>query len=348
MKKILLLNRGSSDNLGDQAISFTLQSMLKSLGYEVDFRDLTEKNTKKRDYYYEAQEKYKSGTSNNKSRNKVILRFFWFVKSISIFHILFKKKYDALLIGGGQLINSNASFPIAIFLWVILFKRISKGKIIFFGVGSVNNLTKFDSYLYKKALSNVDLIYLRDLESMDFVYKEFDRESFYTPDVAFLINNFTSNAFLKEKNTVLIGLTDYSRYIKYNKDKNEDEFLFFWEKLIYSYLNKGYKISLFYTTINDLVEAFKIQEHFKLKFKLNLSIVDVHNLNDFISVISTSQIVVSPRMHALIIGFVYGCEVVPIVISDKIKSFKNQYLDKTVSLEQLQSQIKELLQSAID
>lgn len=348
MKKILLINRGFSDNLGEQAIRCCMEGLLTSLKCKVDFRDLTDRKKKEINYNKEAAKKLSVKSLYNRVKNNTLLRLYWFITNVRMFKIVFQKKYDVVLIGGGQLINSNISFPLAVFLWVNLFRKFSNSKIVFFGVGSITKLKRIDKLLFKNALRKVDSIYLRDAVSIDFISKEFGVESIYTPDVAFCINFFYPINNRKKEKKVLIGLTEYSRYAKYNDDKDEIQYLTYWENLILDYHNKGFNVSLFYTTVNDLVEAIKMRKHIKEKYNIIIHITVINNLDDLINEISKAAIVISQRMHALIIARVYGCEVIPIIISDKIKAFKEQYLDKDVPLDYLQGEIIRLLQKAID
>src|SRR5690625_115127 len=58
-KRILLVNRGSSDNLGDQAIRFTLESLIESIDGEVTFSDFTQFDNNI--YNYKSNKKKRNG-----------------------------------------------------------------------------------------------------------------------------------------------------------------------------------------------------------------------------------------------------------------------------------------------
>lgn len=41
MDTVLIINKGNSDNLGDQAINYGLLKFYKKIGYSIEFYDLT-------------------------------------------------------------------------------------------------------------------------------------------------------------------------------------------------------------------------------------------------------------------------------------------------------------------
>lgn len=354
-EKILLINRGWSDNLGDQAIKYTLEELLKSYNYEVDFSDFTQYK-KNQDLNYKNKSKEISCREKKMFRKVIsciipvstLRRISWIVKNYKIFKACFKE-YDLVVIGGGQLLNSNYVFPLAMFLWVNLFELFNDSKIIIFGVGAVRNYNRFDKFLYSNALKKVDKIYMRDYESIKILSEVFNQNASYVPDVAFCINKLKSEEIVNKRNEVLIGLTDYNRYKKYYNDKGRDEYYLEWEKIILHYVDKKYNVKFFYTTVGDLTEAINMQKTILNKYKTYIDIIEVNNLDELINAISHAAVVVSPRMHALIIAYVYGCDVIPFIMSDKIKVFKEQYLDdKSISLDELQNQVLTQLMNAIN
>nr|WP_271400576.1 polysaccharide pyruvyl transferase family protein [Salinicoccus roseus] len=222
---------------------------------------------------------------------------------------------------------------------------------IIFGVGAMKDYNTFDKYLYSNALNKVDKIYMWDHESINILYEIFNKNATYVPDVAYCINNFYSIESETQKcnrDEVLIGLTDYNRYKKYNNDKSEKEYYKEWEELILSYYNKENKIKLFYTTKSDFKEAIKMQRTIMNKYNIEIEIVEAKCLDELVQVLAQAKVVLSPRMHALIIAFVFGAEVIPYVMSDEIKVFKEHYLDESVSIDKLQAEIKLRLLEAIN
>jgi polysaccharide pyruvyl transferase WcaK-like protein len=350
MLKALLINRGNTDNLGDKAINFAMKSFLEKAGLEVDFRDLIGEKEIKIDYLKEADFRLnKNSNSDGKAFKSISLkRISWFFKRAGMFSVCFEKyKYDVVFIGGGQLINSNVYFPIAIFFWITLFKVFAKTKIIVFGIGSESDFNWFDRWLYKSALQKADKIYVRDNESQKILSNTFKVSSEYTPDVVFGIKQFTKSYGSVKINKALIGPTSLKRLKKHNNKIVAQWDVDFWEGIILNYLKRNFVTELFYTTIEDLVECKKIQESIKLKYNLNVHIAKINSLEDLILVISSSQVIVSQRMHALILGQLYGCMLEPILISDKLISFKKQYLDVQNDLNELSEIVEKALKNSL-
>jgi exopolysaccharide biosynthesis predicted pyruvyltransferase EpsI len=72
----------------------------------------------------------------------------------------------------------------------------------------------------------------------------------------------------------------------------------------------------------------------------------VMNLEAYLKRLSDSKIILSARMHSLILAQVKQCEVVPWVVSEKILSYKNEYLHKDTSI--IAREIKNILDIALE
>jgi polysaccharide pyruvyl transferase WcaK-like protein len=348
--KALLINRGNTDNLGDKAINFTMKSLLEKAGVEVDFMDFIGEKAKSVNYLNEAYLRLDKGSiSNTKSIFKsFIRRIVWLTKRSGMFSVCFgKNKVDIVFIGGGQLINSNVYFPIAMFLWIILFKTFSKAKVVLFGIGSESQFNLIDRWLYKSALKKADEIYVRDYDSHKTLSEVFGAKAKYAPDVVYAIKQFIEVSGPNKSKRALIGPTSLKRLHKHNNKFNVKSDVDFWEDIILKYIRQSYITELFYTTIEDLVECIKVQRNFKLKYNQDISIATIDSLDELISVISSAQVIVSQRMHALILGQVYGCSLEPILISDKLISFKKQYLDTQKDIDELSMAVEKQLKDAL-
>jgi polysaccharide pyruvyl transferase WcaK-like protein len=351
MQKVLLINRGNTDNLGDKAISFTLKSLLEKTGLKVDFKDFIGEKDKPIDYFNEASLRLDKVSVSKKGSflNSSIKRVIWLFKKASMFSICFgRNKVDMVFIGGGQLINSNIYFPVAMFLWVTLFKSFSKTKVVLFGVGSESEFGRIDRWLYRSALKRADQIYVRDFDSQQVLTEIFGVSAEYTPDVVYGIKQFIHSDVKKTYDKALIGPTSLKRLYKHSNKFNVGSDSDFWEELILNFRNKDYVVELFYTTVEDLVECIKVQKSIKLKYKIDINIAMIQTVEELISVISSSQIVVSQRMHALILGHIYGCMLDPILISEKLVSFKKYYLDDEKVPEQLSVSVEMQLANSLN
>lgn len=356
MKKILLINRGGSDNIGDQAIKISLENLLKNMGFQTDFYDFANIYRRK---HYSSNSKENSAPLFKKGIISALVpdKVKWLIRNHKIYQACFNDEdYEAVIIGGGQLFNNNKVFALAMFLWVHLIKYKKKSKIYLFGIGAMRNLSFTDKLLYKNVLRNVDGVYVRDEYSREVLLDLFGFKSNLTYDVAFCFNKYEPYVLKRPKknneklNRVLIGVSHFLRYQKYNDDNSSEEYYNYWvEKIFKLYSKDNTSIKLFYTTEEDLMVSTMIQKIIEDKYDTYIPIADVSNIDKLINEIIKADTVISPRMHALILSKIYQCNVEPVYISDKIKSFSKHYLEDDFSLEETQNKVindlKEILKS---
>lgn len=359
MKKALLINKGNADNLGDQAIKYVLEEMLKNANFSVDFVDYTFDRTS-HNLHFMDQAKNEILKDNTLSLAQKLNRFFlnnsiyknlmWTFKNRkSLDNINISKDYDLVIIGGGQLILSNSTFPSAIYKWTKYIKKnFQSAKVTIFGVGIGGNFNFYEKYLEKKSLRLIDQIFLRDTKSMAILESELDFSSRYTPDVVFNLSD-VKPITVDKTNAVLIGITDYAVYKRYNQNGiTKEQYYSQWKDYVVKYLNLNYEVKLFYTSIRDLSESIKFQEYLSESLNLEVSVITVETLDDLIIEIAKAKIIVSGRMHGLIIGYSYGCEVVPYILSEKIESFNEEYIQKSSNLKEIQDNINSAFHQVIE
>lgn len=359
MKNALLINKGSSDNFGDQLIKFTLQKLLEENSYEVDFRDITTFETNST-YNYKLFSKQE--TTKDESRNPIRALWRWLIKTgmgKSLAWLLkynnyfvknnFKKKYDVIVIGGGQLILSNSTFTISMYKWTkFITKNFGNAKKVIFGVGASEEFNFMEKRMYLNAFNNADDIFVRDYQSQKVLEREFQITPDYVPDVAFYISRIHKIPEKKEKK-VLVGITDFLVYERYNPSTlTKEEYVDLWIKKVLYYKKQDYIVELFYTTARDLSESNNLKEIIKERYELDINIVYVDNLKELLEEIAKAKIVISGRMHALIIGYAYKCEVVPFIISEKLKIFNQEYIEQDRSLEVIQNEILSKFNKALE
>ena len=136
---ILLINEGLSDNFGDQIIKESMSCLIKRLGFKVQFQDLTRnKNKYRHQYDIEMGENKRTFLMPLKS---MIWKMLWVAKNLKRITFTSMRKYDAVVIGGGQLLLSNGIFPLALLLWVALLKFRNNKNIVLFSVGMQGEYT---------------------------------------------------------------------------------------------------------------------------------------------------------------------------------------------------------------
>lgn len=93
-----------TDNLGDQAIDYTLKRIFESKGAHVESVNYTM-------FFTVNGSKFKSAFQNLIKMYKIS-----------------KRNFDLVVIGGGQLIQSNSTFPLSLYLWTLFIKLFSNSK----------------------------------------------------------------------------------------------------------------------------------------------------------------------------------------------------------------------------
>jgi polysaccharide pyruvyl transferase WcaK-like protein len=337
-KKVLVLNEGFSDNLGDQVINESLNWLLKSEGVKhIIFQDFTKK----------ADKPYEIITDHTKSKKNFILKEIirsllsrklrWIISNFTRVFNYSNKEYDMVFIGGGQLILSNGTFSIAMFMWVLLLRFFGTKEIIVFGVGSGVRFTKLDALLYKYTLKKVSKIYVRDEKSRVTILEKFNVESIKIYDVGFVhskITNATNNETTSYK--AIMGITSYLVFQRYNANLlTKEAFFDTWVNLLNLNKIKIEEVALFYTTQEDRDETLLFVDYVKENYKLNIPLLETNTKEILVNIIERSDIVISGRMHALILGVAYQKRVIAYEISDKLKQFNNM-IKETFNLKEVQ------------
>ncbi|MDR3022551.1 polysaccharide pyruvyl transferase family protein [Chryseobacterium sp.] len=355
-KEILIINQGYIRyNLGDQAIRISMNRFFKEKNYLVDYSFLTAPNDYRDPLPDTDYIKNKHAAKNNYkkvSRIKIVLSIIkWLIMSLpSIIRNLSKKKYKYVIVGGGQLINSSNSFyphsfSYSIYLWSF-FSRILNRKLVFLGVGANRKFNFWENFFYKKALKNASHIIVRDNYTKESLRKNFNVDSVIMPDIAFY--DYDEVEYTKSRKFLSVNIYSYEEYNQNYNINKEDIVSYYnrWIELIKENLEEE-EIVLFSTTPTDhyencqfldFVEKNKIFDGKKIILE---NITDLRDLNDLYG---NSYKIISGRMHAILIGIKKG--VVPVVfeISDKLSTFKREYIDDGIKLKENKNQIKDTLE----
>ncbi len=343
MKRLLLINAGRAGNLGDEAIRYTLQRLLEDADCTVHWASFLGWEKAKR-APVRRRKQLSESWFKSLVRKLVPAELRWLLRRWPIFlRYLKANRYDLILIGGGQLIQSCSALGLAMFIWIYLFKKFHKQKVILIGVGAAERYTAFDRLLYRKSLKLVDSIYVRDRASLCVLKNIFGVSSKLIPDIAFYISKIYKYPPHKEKRALFCP-TSYEFYkrMRDNPDIGPDknEYLQYWQDQILEYSYDDYQIKLFCTSKRqDLPFVEKLKQILHDKHSINVEILDINTLEELTKEIAKSQVVVSGRIHGLIIGYCYGCKVVPYKTSEKIGAFEKEYVSGSTCLDEVQTLI---------
>lgn len=338
-KKILVLNQGSTENYGDIAINDTIVTYMKDKGYQVD-------------YFTFWLEELVLGKNYKKLPN-IILKIIWHLHFLR--DILMKKtikkhieisKYDAVIIGGGELLGGNFGFNTSLYVWT---KILAKHKIPVYIIGVSGHKEMSERLLKrnKKSLHRCAKILVRDSYSYKLCKEIYDVDCDQKPDVVFAYRALCRESEkIKEKDKrnslVCVPIMYEALKTKMNFQNKEQYFIY-----LYNLINKKIKIYdriIITTTVfddNALAEEFFLWLK-KQKIQNEISFEKYTNINDYINIINKAHIVISARMHALILALIYGCDILAIPFKEKLKVFEKEY-SSNMNLEEVEKRALESL-----
>ena len=330
MKTVLLVNRNKCSNIGDQAINKVFLNYLdKNFLVNVCSADYT--STLLSAPSLRAPKK--TVQKYIKSILKVLLplNLIWLARNYSRLVKEYKKcEPDLVILGGGQLLLPGR-FTYAAFLWVSLAKKY-KSKVVFSNIGIGGNFSLIEKHILKYTLSQVDGINFRDIDSV----KAFEKFNATLDNVHISADIVFSAAKKVEKNhratdRVLVGVPELAVYNEYNTKITRKEYYDLWLSFIINNHVSLDLVSLFYTTTEDFYEAQAFQVYVFDVYGIILPIEEYNDLNSFIDLLSEQPLIVSGRMHALIIALNNGCKIKVFPISPKLTTFDIQVNEESIS-----------------
>lgn len=315
MKKILIINRNNTDNIGDKTIGIAMQALVKEISSaKVYSADLT------------TERHLNNRLSRAKhSVYKLVARlggreFVWKMENRGLFKVLDKNVFDLVLIGGGELVQSNKIFPKALDTWTYKIKiKQPQAKIYLFGVGVTSHFSIEDKKHLLNMLKRINGVVVRDQMSKDNLLNQYGIESKVIPDVVYSLRRREEKDGTPYRSGVLYGLTNWERIKKYGLYASSREE--YYKKTLEAIPKNG---KLFYTTETDHKECLCFQSYAKNN-NVDLEIAYYDDIDALFSLLQTKEAVYSPRMHGCIIADLCGCRTEPILVSPKMESYKATY-----------------------
>jgi polysaccharide pyruvyl transferase WcaK-like protein len=331
MKTVLIINECFSDNLGDQAIAEGAAVMFESFGYSVVREGFSSRNKLKNFN----QNKNQSNYIKNWVRKRLVLKsIYWLLKNLTRVISSAYTCQKLAVIGGGQLILSNSSFAIAMLSWVVFLKLFRK-EVVLLSVGVGDSFGAFEKLLYKISFYLADDIYSRDKQGVLTLKDTFGISGKFSPDLAYALPRYER---LSNSSTfyAAICITDYAVHVRYAPELDvpilsRQEYWLTWAKHVEEYKALGYEIKFLWTTDTDRFETIEYLANCMPDSEYVIPCEEL-TLGAFIKELSMCDVVVSGRMHALILGNINGCEVKSWEVSNKIKTFCKEYLSEDVTV----------------
>lgn len=344
-KKVLIISRSLSDNFGDQAISYAMKKLFTDRNIESISTDLVVlKDSTVLDLKNLKMEQIRKNKKHMRFLNTTaIIR--WFMNKNKLFKVLDENLFDCILIGGGELIQSSKYFPIALYYWVKKAKKKNAHTpIILFSIGvEGKGYTNIQKKLLSSTFKLIEKIYVRDENSKKNLLRIFGVYSEEIVDVVFSHRYNRNEKY--EKLNALLGITSMRRIQRHNLIYNSESNYF--SDMYHKYTNlkeKWGSCKCIYSDSSDYLACLNFQNYCRSVYNTEIEIAEYTTLEGFTEEIVNSKIVVSPRMHACIIGLIADKKVNPICISDKMLSFSNKYIQSERNLHEL----SQIVNSTID
>lgn len=339
-KSILIIGEVESQNLGDQAIFFSLKSELLLKGLDVEGECLSCKPVNKTisTNTYEPKSKIKQLHTKLYSKYRIYTKIFNLVSHLKNRNgkkeDLIKKiaQSDIVIIGGGQLLqNNNWSFPLDLHLVATILETLNKPLfIVGCGVGGKNwdVLSKFCLRALLK-YKNLQGIYVRDEQSIKNLNDNFSVSSTFIPDPAITIADHLKKDRTLKNSDLRLGLGIISpsmlnrnkHLVKYSKDDHIN----FWTDMINKLENKGYKLSLFTTgDRSDYFFAEELKSKCKLEFGIEIELYpNANTLEQLTEQMLSFNKIISMRLHSHIIAYSYQIPSYGVIWDNKVEEFAN-------------------------
>ena len=321
-KKILIINQQHTDNIGDQIIGKVMKELFKE--YDVQFEP------------YIVDEIYKEYKRTiifkifNKIRLGIYYNDFFYYKVIK--KVMKNRKFDIAIIGGGELISGNLEFNSSFKAWIRFLSR-SKIPIVVAGV-SGNEVAKRIGKRYKKSLEKCKKIYVRDLETKRICNDIYNVNATYCPDFAFALN-IDNN----EKQEMITTQVYYYPYIdKKYIDMTKEQYFEYIYKIIQDNVAEE-KVVLSYSNGEDKISTKEFKEYIYKTKNIDFDIVNLENSEKLIRFISKTKLIISSRMHSMILGKIANTKLVPVVTKDKIKIFREEWVNENVKNREIKDSI---------
>lgn len=316
-KVVLMLSRFTCSNLGDQEIADCYESFLvKNYDVTVIRADYTSRRVRS----LEVNAPLRWRSIKTFIKNIIPARLVWVSNLWRVLGTVKKSRADLVLIGGGQLIMPGV-FCVAAFSWVAV-SKLFKTNVVMANVGAGGNFDKFDRWLIRAAMSRLDGISFRDKSSYKTVTSIYARglpkyrmssDIVYTKDI--------KKPIIGSRSNLAIGVTDWSVFLLHGGFGSREEYFVKWIQLLLEERQDNENVILIYATAEDYKETLLFRLFAKNHYNLICEMADIKNASDLRHILSSTRLLVSGRMHSLLIAEQSGCPFRPFLISEKLESF---------------------------
>tara|TARA_A100001015_G_C15008388_1_gene721857 strand:- start:928 stop:1974 length:1047 start_codon:yes stop_codon:yes gene_type:complete len=322
-KNILLVNRFTCSNLGDQEIANCYENfLLENYNVKVHRTDYTSRRVTSLNLNSPLMLK----PIKNMIKKLVSPRIVWISNVIRIFCKIKKSRAELVLIGGGQLIMPGV-FCLAAFIWTLISKLCGRN-VVMANVGAGGNFDCIDRWLIRRTMFLLDGVSFRDEKSSEIVRlicAEKMPAPVSTSDIVY--TKKSEQGLDMPRNYLALAITDWSVFKLHGGSLTRHEYYETWMQLLIDEQKSKDVILLVYATAEDYKETLLFRKFVQEKYNLSFAIASIETIDDLRYILSTSRSLISGRMHSLLFAAQCHCAIRPYFISDKIVSFYSDFLN---------------------
>lgn len=313
---IWVVNRSTARNMGDRLLSKSLGDLVKARGYGV------------RTYEFIGSSGERPGNLAGWALKRVagtgVWRFFSVLRYISIMR---KHSPDVILVGGGQLLLPNRYFLFCMAAWVGL-SKLSGSSLVLFAVGTEEKYGEFSVLkraLLRYSIRSAACVRVRDTYSQRLIRTYSGRKPSVIPDVAYGLD---VSAFQKQKKEhVYVCPSSFKRIAGYGKYNNRREYFeVFWSQISRK-RHVDERVILFSTSDEDHGELDEFHAYIGEQYpEVRVVVFKADSEEELLRELGGARVVIGARMHALIIGHLFGADVHPVCVNNKLAAWAEEWL----------------------
>lgn len=322
MSRILLLNQGHTDNIGDQAIDAVLSTFLRSRGFDVTSAPYEEYVEGRIQFAFDRKE-----ILPRTARHMSALMDHWHRTRIRALleRIEGAGNVDAAVIGGGELLAvSHRGFASAFPIWC---EELEKRGIPVFITGVSGDFRPGRSAeRFAHALRTCAYISVRDMPTERMMRDDYGVDAVYHPDVVFSYTRIFPDTVGQLPRDMSLCIPVHLNAAGYDTLQLADESAYM--DYLAAELRSGNTATDRPVIVTSTVSSEDYPE--QVAQALVARGLDAHvrtglELPAFIDLLNRTGFLLSGRMHACILGLQYGCDVHPIPYRAKLAAFASEY-----------------------
>lgn len=317
MSRILLVNQGHTNNLGDQAIDKVLSKFLSGQQHEVyEFP-----------YEVQVEQRFASALDRKEILPKMVRRVYPLIDHMNLTRLedslCLMPPLDAVVIGGGELLADHRGFNSSFATLCNYFHK-KRIPVLVTGV-SGNYPNDYRAERYRAALHKCAYISVRDHSTEKMMLDKYGIKCAYAPDVVFSYQKLYSLPKNSSRHLLCVPVPFSREQFSSMGLHTEEEYADY----LISQFNQTNLPVLFSSTVKgDLPYVKHLADLVQQRTDHKIVLSNDFSFEKFMEDLSSAEVVISGRMHACILGVVCGVAIKPIPYREKLATFSSEYSDE--------------------